>query len=90
MADVFNNPGVKAALRSGRDSSDIAILNCPACGELGYYNQGSWFNCDSCKRCFRVVTQDEADDDDYGADGTLVIDECMTLDDVDCGENDFP
>jgi hypothetical protein len=82
MPDITKNPGVVRALREGRNPDDIAILSCGACGELGYYNQGSSFSCAYCKRGFRVVTQDEADDDDYGATGTMVIDECHSLQDI--------
>ena len=90
MGNIYENPGVKAALKSGRQPDDIAILACPGCGELGYYNQGSWFSCVSCKRSYHVVTQDEADDDDYGATRTLVLDECMTLADIDSLPENYP
>ena len=59
---AFDDPNVKSALEEGRQPDDIALLNCPQCGRLGYYNQGSSFSCRHCDLCYGVYTEGEIDD----------------------------
>jgi hypothetical protein len=53
--DIWKDPAVKEALKSGRPASDIACLPCPECNQLGYYNEGSSFSCRFCDLTFYVV-----------------------------------
>lgn len=57
--DIWKDPMVKAALKEGRPPEDIAVLECPKCGGLGYYNQGSHFTCRFCKRVWYCCSEDE-------------------------------
>lgn len=59
MSDIWKDPNVKAALKDGRQPEDIAILDCPQCGEAGYYNQGTWFVCRFCDQSFYCCSEDE-------------------------------
>lgn len=57
--DIWKDPGVKGALRSGRTPDDIMVLNCPACGRFGYYNQGSTFWCRFCEQGWVCCSEGE-------------------------------
>lgn len=57
--DIWKDPSVKAALKDGRPTSDIAVLSCPKCSRWGYYNQGSTFWCRFCKERWECLTEDE-------------------------------
>jgi len=59
MNEIWNDPMVKEALSDGRQPWDIALLPCPVCGKLSYYNEGSHFSCRFCDKSFYVVS-DEA------------------------------
>lgn len=58
-AYIWSDPRIKAALRDGRHPDDIAVLNCPKCGHLGYYNEGSHFSCRHCRRSWYCCSEDE-------------------------------
>jgi hypothetical protein len=57
--DIWKQPAVKAALKEGRQPDDIAVLNCPKCGRLGYYNQGSIFFCRYCNKGWYCCSEGE-------------------------------
>lgn len=58
--DIWKDPRVIDALKDGRSADDIAILDCPKCGLLGYYNQGSHFTCLRCDQTFYVLSEGES------------------------------
>ena len=58
------DPMVLAALKDGREPSDIALLLCPDCGVFGYYNEGSRFYCRMCDKSFGMLCDDEEPDED--------------------------
>ena len=64
MSDIWKDPRVKAALKSGRSSDDIAVLDCPKCGQSGYYNQGSHFTCLKCDKTWYCCSEGEEPPDD--------------------------
>jgi len=81
--DIWKDPRVKEALKS-RGAEDIAVLACPRCGELGYYNQGSHFTCRFCKQTWSCCTEDEEPPADRPY---LYLDDVRTLaDTLDGGE----
>lgn len=43
----WDDPNVKEALKE-RPASDITLICCNRCGNLGYYNEGSHFTCSAC------------------------------------------
>jgi hypothetical protein len=57
--DIWQDHGVKGALKSGRDATDIAVLRCPRCDRWGYYNQGSSFFCRFCKEGWYCCSENE-------------------------------
>ena len=57
--DIWRDPSVKSALKSGRSADDIMVLNCPKCGRFGYYNQGSSFWCRFCKEGWYCCSEGE-------------------------------
>lgn len=59
MSDIMKCPGVKGAIKEGRPLDDIAVLECPRCGQWGYYNQGSNFYCRKCRVGFYCCSEDE-------------------------------
>jgi hypothetical protein len=59
--DIWKDPYVKEALKSGRQTFDVQCLRCPECNDLGYYNEGSSFSCRFCDRTFRVDEEMIAD-----------------------------
>ena len=59
MSDIWKDPQVKEALKSGRSADDIAVLSCPQCGEWGYYNEGSHFSCRFCDRNWYCLSEGE-------------------------------
>lgn len=77
--DIWKDPRVKDALKEGRTPDDIAVLGCPKCGRLGYYNQGSHFSCLSCKRTWYCCSEGEEPPDDRPY---MYLDDVMTLDDT--------
>lgn len=80
MSDIWKDPGVKAALKDGRQPNDIAVLECPGCGRFGYYNQGSHFYCRKCRGGWYVASEDE----EASFDGRpfIRVDHVTTLDDL--------
>jgi hypothetical protein len=87
MSDIWNDPGVKAALKDGRAPEDICVLACPRCGRLGYYNQGSTFYCRRCKQGWYCCSECEEPPPDRQY---LYLDEVSTLADVTTVEEDAP
>jgi hypothetical protein len=91
---VWDDPDIKAALAEGREPGDIAVLNCPDCGRIGYYNEGSHFYCRHCDKGFRVLVQEEMhelDDPDCNRSAVIVLEETLTLQDViDAECEDYP
>lgn len=86
---VWEDPNVKAAMADGRELNDIAVLNCPSCGRLSYYNQGSHFTCRHCDRYFYVASENEDVGDDVGP--CMRPDIVLTMEDVLDGEcSDYP
>lgn len=81
MADIWKDPRVKGALREGRTSDDIWLLECPRCNEWGYYNQGSRFYCYKCKVGFCVLGEDEEPGD---TEPIVYASEAITLADTVC------
>lgn len=77
---IWSDPGVKAALKDGRPTTDIAVLACPRCGRYGYYNQGSSFWCRRCRKGWYCCSEDE----DPPTDGRpyMYVDELVSLDDL--------
>jgi hypothetical protein len=59
MSDIWKDPEIKRALKSGRSPDDIAVLACPMCGHYGYYNEGSHFYCRHCRVEFYCSGEDE-------------------------------
>ena len=81
---VWEDPNVVAAFKAGRTADDIYVLNCPRCGELSYYNQGSSFTCRHCDVGYTVLSEDE------DCDG-LRVDVFLTMADVAAAEcEDYP
>lgn len=64
----YEDPMVKAAIKDGRDPSDIWLINCPACGQPSYYNQGSHFTCRLCQKGWVCITEEEEEP----ADGSYI------------------
>lgn len=77
--DIWSDPNIFAALKSGRTPYDIAVLRCPECGRLGYYNQGSSFRCRICNLGWAIITEDEDRPPDHPY---LILDEVTTLADA--------
>ena len=59
MSDIWKDPAVKNALKEGRSPDDIAVLECPKCGQWRYYNQGTHFYCHKCKKAWYCCGEDE-------------------------------
>lgn len=57
--DIWQDAMIKEVLKE-RPADDIAVLNCPQCGGLSYYNEGSHFSCRFCEKTFYVLSEDEA------------------------------
>lgn len=57
--DIWKDQNVQQALKDGRAPDDIAVLSCPWCARLGYYNQGSMFRCRFCCHTWKCLTEDE-------------------------------
>jgi len=55
---VWKDPNVRRALKN-RPASEVSVLNCPRCGELSYYNDGSYFTCRVCGTSFYCRTEDD-------------------------------
>lgn len=83
--DVWKDPQCIEALKD-RPATDIAVLECPKCGRLGYYNQGSHFSCRFCNATWHVCTEDEKPPLDRPY---MIIDGHMTLADT-VGEEGGP
>jgi hypothetical protein len=85
---VHDDPNVLAAFRNGRDAEDISVLNCPSCGTISYYNDGSHFTCRACGKSFRVLAEDEEND---SGDDVIRLDCRLSMDDVFAAEcEDYP
>jgi hypothetical protein len=56
---AWNDPNVKAALKQRRPT-DIALIECCACGNYGYFNEGSHFSC-SVEGCEFSISGEEID-----------------------------
>jgi hypothetical protein len=69
----FDDPNVKSALRCRRPAADIHLIQCPGCGNLVYYNDGSHFTCsvEGCNGSY----------DSEGIDRLLEAGEVISLDD---------
>lgn len=78
----WDDPNVKAALKSGRPPSDIMLIDCPECGEASYYNQGSHFTCRACDCGWAVIS----DDEDPPDRAYIMVDEAYSLDEWDSFE----
>jgi hypothetical protein len=78
-ADIWKDPRIVAALKE-RSPDDIAVLPCPRCGRLGYYNQGSHFTCLKCNRTWYCCSEDEGPP----LDGRpwMSVEDARTLEDV--------
>lgn len=77
---VWDDERVKERLAEGMQPADIAILNCPSCGKLSYYNQGSWFTCHGCNATWHCKAEDEEPDDRptiWLSDGVLTLDDAI-------------
>ncbi len=79
MPDIWKDPAVKTALKSGRSPGDIAVIACPKCGHWGYYNQGSHFWCRLCREGWHCCSEDETPPTDRQY---LWLDEVVTLADT--------
>jgi len=77
--DIWKDPHVKAALKEGRMTNDIAVLSCPKCARWGYYNQGSHFWCRFCKEGWQCLNVGEEPDPESQY---LFLDEWTSLDDT--------
>lgn len=87
MATIFDDPQVKDALEAGRLPDDIGVLDCPDCGETGYYNQGSHFECRACGAFFTVL--DPEDDGGLCCGRYMIVDGFQTLQDwIDAAADD--
>ena len=86
MSDIWQDPGVKKALANGRTPDDIAVLECPGCGKLRYYNQGSHFYCKACRKGWYCCGEDEEPPEDGRQ--WLRLDTILTLADAPGGFGD--
>lgn len=59
MSDIWKDPAVRSALEEGRSADDIKVMDCPSCGQLGYYNEGSHFHCRPCRKTWYCCSEDE-------------------------------
>jgi hypothetical protein len=69
----WDDPNVKSALKSGRTPADIMLIDCPGCGNAGYYNQGSHFNCRLCGSGYACITENETEDAEGTGRPTITI-----------------
>lgn len=77
--DIWKDPAVKEALKSGRSADDIMVIACPKCNRFGYYNEGTSFSCRFCGKRFAVLGEDEPH---YGFLPTVRACEAVTLADT--------
>src|SRR5690348_1270350 len=54
-----DDPMVEAALKGGREPSEISLIRCSACGVYTYYNEGSHW---TCRECGVLIDNDLLDD----------------------------
>lgn len=80
---IWNDPRVQVALKE-REPCDIAVLACPHCGTLGYYNEGSHFTCLPCAITYYCCA--EGEDPPFDGRRYLYLTDMMRLDDTDQGE----
>lgn len=66
---------VVAALREGRHADDIYLMDCPYCGEVSYWNQGSHFTCRACGSHKGTNTEETYTLADYWETATYPCDE---------------
>lgn len=57
--DIWKDPGVVSALKSGRSANDIMVISCPNCSRYNYYNQGSLYWCRFCKQGWYCCSEGE-------------------------------
>jgi len=76
---VWDDPRVKEALKEW-PLSEIEVLNCPMCGQLGYYNRGWHFSCRHCDREWYVLLDDE--DPSFADIQCMRPDVILTMEDV--------
>ena len=69
--DIWKDPAVKEALKEGRSSDDIRVMDCPKCNQWGYYNEGSSFSCRFCDKTWRVT--DEMAQDSITLSDTVTV-----------------
>lgn len=48
---------VMAAISEGRHADDIMLFDCPFCGAVSYYNEGSHATCRECERAADVDSE---------------------------------
>ena len=85
---VWQDPRVKEAMKE-RSLSEIEVLNCSSCGQLGYYNLGSHFTCRHCDKTWYVLS----DEEEPPIDGRPCMrpDVILTMEDVSQAEcEDYP
>ena|SRR5205809_3624870 len=83
--DIWKDPRVKAALKSGRPADDSVVLSCPKCGLWGYYDQGSHFTCLHCDENWYCCSEDEAPPTDrqyLWLDGFTTLADTVSVEDV--------
>lgn len=81
--DIWKDPYVREALKE-RQAWDIAVLRCPECHQLGYYNEGRSFSCRFCDLSFLVVSPEEVDPEDQSREhiATVSTEDVIQLDDT--------
>ena len=77
---IWDDEDVIEAMRNGRPLDDICVLNCPQCGRINYYNQGSSYYGKACDVGFYAAYSDELPLEDGVR--YVIIDEVLTMDDV--------
>lgn len=60
-----DDPRVVVALRDGRRAEDITLIDCPYCGAVNYYNEGSHASCIACDREIPLDVYDGYDPETY-------------------------
>lgn len=86
-ADIWQDPLIRSLLKE-RPADDIQVMDCPVCGRMSYYNQGSHFTCRFCDRTWYVFSEGEEPPDDRPS---MSADSMRSLaDTVGDGEADIP
>jgi len=88
QVSVWRDCDVISAMNDGRTLDDICVLNCPICGQLSYYNQGSSFYCKPCDKGFVCLSEDETPPSN---ERYVRLDYILTMEDVADAEcEDYP